>query len=602
MQIAIGNPIGYQSNAGKAAGVFDYLLNDTFATDRATGAVNGTPAEPGPGKRTATDGNSKLSLSGGAAVIATGGVGAGDPGLYYGPVTRAVGLIVTAQVTPSANNAQAGWETNTSGSIGHGWRFAGSNTLQAFVNGSPLTVGVWAANAQNMAIAARASGCYYFLKPNGGNWTLYWISTAGSQTPLLPAVIAESSAGVISCDYIRVYAKRWLPAPLASDGFSIWGTTDGQGHAEGVAGGVGAGGLGELWTANVGTWGASGGAAAASALSGSLGIATVDTGVASVIVTAKVTRSGGNAGIILRYADASNYVYAIHDGTNAKLIKRVAGSETTLVNTAATYAAGAELRVVCDGTSFRLFYNGAAIGSAQTINDAGLASGTKQGFYTSNTGNTFDDFTVYARGAGGEYAVLDGPPVLTNDYLFVVGDSKSTDEWNTAPTWITKLATELGARTGKAYQESTPRFAISGYTMAAMKAYVDANLASVQGTPSKIVINVGVNDISSGVTPNETTWKANLTSIIDSLRTKWASADIYIAKPWRQGLDSEATIIAGYIDAVIATYGAHVFVGHNESVWVKGSDNGAAMLQDSVHYSTLAQTIAAAQWLAAMGY
>lgn len=583
-----------------------YLISDTFTTNRSAGAVNGTRAEPGPGKRTVTDGNSKLSLSGGAAVIATGGVGAGDPGLYYGEMGRSVGLVFVAAITPTAATFQIGWETNLVASIAHGWRLGGSSVLMAFVNGSPLTVGTWASNAQSVAVAARSLGMAYFHKPNGGNWLLMWISASGSQSPLRPAFVAESTAAVVTADHIRVPAVRWLPAPLASDGFAIWGTTDGLGHAEGVAGGVGAGGLGELWTANVGTWGASGGAAAASALSGSLGIATVDTGVASAIVTAKITRSGGNAGIVLRYADASNYVYAIHNGTNAQLVKRVAGSETTLINTAATYAAGAELRVVCDGTSFRLFYNGAAIGSAQTISDAGLASGTKQGLYTSNTGNTFDDFTVYARGAGGEYAILDNAaPSLANDYLFVVGDSKSTDTWNTAPTWITKLLAELGARTGKSFREIQPRFAVTGYTVAAMKAYVDANLASVPASPapSRICINLGANDVAGPSTPAEVAWKANLTAIIDALRAKWASADVYVAKPWRQATDTESAAVAGYIDAVIATYGSRVFVGHNESLWAKGSDAGATMMPDGVHYNTTtAQTIAAAQWLAAMGY
>jgi hypothetical protein len=38
---------------------------------------------------------------------------------------------------------------------------------------------------------------------------------------------------------------------------------------------------------------------------------------------------------------------------------------------------------------------------------SGLASGTKQGLYTNDTGNTFDDFIVYARCTGGEYSALD---------------------------------------------------------------------------------------------------------------------------------------------------------------------------------------------------
>lgn len=579
-----------------------YLINDTFTTARSAGAVNGTRAEPGPGVRTATDGNSKLSISGGAAVFATGGVGAGDPGLYYGGFTRVAGLIVLMALTPSAANFQVGWETNRIASIGHGWRFAGSNTLQAFVNGSPLTVGAWAANAQDIAIAARVSGCFFFLKPNGGNWTLYWISTSGSQATLLPSAVAEISAGAASPDRVLVPAALWLPAPLASDGFSVWGTTDGQGHAEGVAGGVGAGGLGRLWTANVGSWSVSGGAAVAS-LTGGRAIATVDCGKADVIVTAKLTGGANSAAVLARYTSESDYVELRHTGANVQLVKVVATANTTLINTAISFVAGAEIRLICDGQKFRAFYNDAAVGSEQTIADASLASGTKVGLRSANASNTFDDFRVYARGAGGEYALLDNAPSLTSDYLFVVGDSKSTDEWNGSSNWIVKLLAELGARTGKSWREIQPRYGLSGYAVSGMKLYIDSNLANVVGTPSKVCVNIGTNDIAANTTPDATTWKANLTSIIDSLRAKWPSADIYVAKPWRQGSDSAATAVAGYVDAVVATYGSHVFVGHNESVWVKGGDNGAAMLLDTVHYNTTtAQTIAAAQWLAAMGY
>jgi hypothetical protein len=85
----------------------------------------------------------------------------------------------------------------------------------------------------------------------------------------------------------------------------------------------------------------------------------------------------------------------------------VAGTTTTLVDTAATYSAGADMRVICDATKFRLYYNNALVGTEQAIADAGLQSGTKQGLYTSDTGNTFDDLRVFARGTGGEYAALD---------------------------------------------------------------------------------------------------------------------------------------------------------------------------------------------------
>jgi len=38
-----------------------YLLRDEFHTDRAAGSVNGTPAEPGPGTRTAVEVDGQLT-------------------------------------------------------------------------------------------------------------------------------------------------------------------------------------------------------------------------------------------------------------------------------------------------------------------------------------------------------------------------------------------------------------------------------------------------------------------------------------------------------------------------------------------------------------
>ena len=128
---------------------------------------------------------------------------------------------------------------------------------------------------------------------------------------------------------------------------------------------------------------------------------------ADIIASVKVTRAGGDAGLILRYTDSNNHITCHHNGTNVVLLKKAAGVATTVQSTAATYVAGAELRVVADGTAFRVYYNNALVGSAQTISDAEIQSATNVGLYTTNTGNSFDDFTVYARGSGGQHAALD---------------------------------------------------------------------------------------------------------------------------------------------------------------------------------------------------
>lgn len=387
-----------------------YLINDTFTTDRAAGATNDTPAEPGPGRRFTTDTNSKLAFSGGNASFSTGGAAAGNPGILYDVLPRSPGQLAVGLAGYTTNGLEFGWDTNQAGQLATCVRFSGT-TLQIRSEGIGATaVGTVAAlTTYSMIVVQRASGEYFFIK--GGaftNWThIYPYDGASSASDTQPGFASIGTTTVAGATDIRVPAEKWLPTPLASDGFSSWGTSDGLGHAEGIAGGLGAGGSGLSWTQHVGTWQAVAGAAKAASLTSSVAIATVDTGEADVIATLRFTRSSGTGSVLVRYVDNTNFVRASHDGTSAYLIKNVAGVQTTMIGTAATYVAGAPIRVICEGTKFRLYYNDAQVGSEATIADAVLQSGTKQGIRATSTSDTFDDFNVYARGSGGEYSVLD---------------------------------------------------------------------------------------------------------------------------------------------------------------------------------------------------
>lgn len=407
MNIAIGNSIGYSNNANKVAGLFQYLINDTFTTDRVAGAINGTAAEPGPGLRTVVDTENKLSLTGESASFTPRTTPAnGDPGLWYGAFSRNAGNLVLATVVPTQTNKafDIGLDNNQSGTpFGVSFLFRGTGVITERISGNArAALYTYSAISYNVAIAVRSTGAYMFLYLSG-NWILLWPCDSGNTNPYYVAWTNFDATATLPM--IKFPTGKWLPTPLASDGFSTWGTTDGLGHTEGSEGGLGVGGSSLTWTQNVGTWVASSGTANASALSGGLAIATVDTGKTDVIATVAFTRNGGNGGIVVRFADTNNFVRGQHTGTNAQLVQRIAGVETTLIDAASTYVAGAELRVICEGTAFRLYYNNSLIGSQQTI--VGL-SGTKQGLRTTDITNTFDNFTVYARGSGGEYATLDG--------------------------------------------------------------------------------------------------------------------------------------------------------------------------------------------------
>ena len=68
-----------------------------------------------------------------------------------------------------------------------------------------------------------------------------------------------------------------------------------------------------------------------------------------------------------------------------------------------TYVAGATLRVIKDATKYRVYYNNALVGSEQTISDAGIIDNTIHGLFSTYSGNSFDNFTLWARGTGAEY-------------------------------------------------------------------------------------------------------------------------------------------------------------------------------------------------------
>lgn len=385
-----------------------YLINDTYTTNRAAGAVTGTVAEPGPGERTVTDTGSRLTIASGSLVAASGGSN-GDPRLRYLGIGRRTGQIVTGIATAVGAGAAArcvlGAAVSLNGSFTYQLGFGGSGAIRIALPGlTLLTVGSFSVDtAYSFAMVVRSSGIYFFYK-TGGNWVFLYASSADSSTNLFWGFAALSS-GAWSADQILAPSQVWLPTPLASDGFSAWGTSDGLGHAEGATG-IGGGGNGLAWTNQVGTWTAASGVANTSALSGGIAIATLDCGKADVVISVKMTWLAGTGGVIVRYVDANNYILLRHTGTNLQLVKVIASVATTVLDSAATYSAGARIILTAEATKFRCFYNELAVSTEQTISDAAVQSATLVGLRSSDTTNTFDDFVVYARGTGGEYSVL----------------------------------------------------------------------------------------------------------------------------------------------------------------------------------------------------
>jgi hypothetical protein len=381
-----------------------YLLRDDFVTDRAAGAVNSTAAEPGPGTRAAVDANSKLTIASGLLTFATGGSAAGNPGLWYAQLSaRTAGRFCVARHTHSTQGVSTGFDTNQSGTLAESFRINGT-TLGIVDNSNNVTVETASADIPyQVCVVLRTTGAMFLVKGGAfANWTLLFVSVAGTAQPY-PGMGAIGTSTVATVDYYRIPSLLWMPSPLISDGFGgQWGTSDGLAQEE--TSGPGAGVAGATWTTRTGTWIAASGTAFASELGGGdIAVATTDAGTADVLVGVDLERDTGVIGGVARYTDLNNYLRFYHDGTNAICQQVLAGSATSPISAVATYSAGAKMWLRIIGTSARLFYNGALVGSA-TVNAA--LTGTKVGVYATDTGSILDNFVVYAAGTSGEYGFL----------------------------------------------------------------------------------------------------------------------------------------------------------------------------------------------------
>jgi hypothetical protein len=153
-------------------------------------------------------------------------------------------------------------------------------------------------------------------------------------------------------------------------------------------------GMTNTWVQSIGTGHSSGAAAlwmtTNNAFNGYIDDASVKPFVLASMMTSVGTLDGRNgtytchptvtvntqAGMVIAYKDASNFVLAVlhHaglSGITCKLMKYIAGVWATDVKSGTvTYSAGAELKVVVNGTTYQLFYNGTQVSTDATISDS----------------------------------------------------------------------------------------------------------------------------------------------------------------------------------------------------------------------------------------
>jgi len=372
-----------------------YTLRDEFSDELAAGSVHGTPNTPDANTtRTVVDTGNRLSLTGGYCVV-TAGSTYGDPGIWLDLIiARAVGKIITAKIqADNTGNLMFGLDPGRSSTINGNSLWLTANTLHTFNAGTDVKIAPLTTTGADydLTIVLRAAGSIFFARGvEYPSQTLLYVSALGNTGNQYLGFIGGTGAG--KCFYLRHPEDLWFPTPLASDGFGgAFGNTDGLGHAEGIAGGLGAGGSGIAWTQDVGTWSTAAGVCSAE-LDGGLALATLTAGVdAQIQFTPTVV--GGAAGALMRYVDADNHIRVIHDGTNAQLIKRVGGTDTNILT--AAVAVGA-MQAFADGENVGLWCGNTNVGF-QTVADPVLQASSLCGLYTTHASNTLDNFVAWSR-------------------------------------------------------------------------------------------------------------------------------------------------------------------------------------------------------------
>ena len=122
-------------------------------------------------------------------------------------------------------------------------------------------------------------------------------------------------------------------------------------------------------------------------------------GSANCDLSAAITRTAGTqAGLVARLDSATspaNFIIAYLDGAgNVKVDKCVAGTYTNVISGAITYGSTKILRLVCNGNSVSAYYDGAQVGSTVTVSDAGIASNTRHGLFSTYASNAFAGYVA----------------------------------------------------------------------------------------------------------------------------------------------------------------------------------------------------------------
>lgn len=176
-------------------------------------------------------------------------------------------------------------------------------------------------------------------------------------------------------------ARSGVP-PLILDTFSRADNASSLGSAE----------TGQAWTARVGTWGVSGGKAYQPGGT-SEALASLNSGASDYTATVDVTWQNAE-GLLLRYVDTNNYLFADIHSTGARLVRKLTGSTSVLATGAFTPVAGTTyvLRARVVGSQVTVWVDGV---ERISTTDSNFLTSTRQGLraHTATTAR-LDNFRV----------------------------------------------------------------------------------------------------------------------------------------------------------------------------------------------------------------
>jgi lysophospholipase L1-like esterase len=188
-------------------------------------------------------------------------------------------------------------------------------------------------------------------------------------------------------------------------------------------------------------------------------------------------------------------------------------------------------------------------------------------------------------------------------WLLLIGDSKTAvnsthPEFGSEQGWQAPLAASFEPpRTWANYGSGSQTVATYAANLRA-GAYTDVR---PEVAPDAVLLNLGVNDsLIPASFPTQAVWQAAYLSIIDWVRVWYPTAPCYVMRWWsRNATVGHDNTEASWIDTLI-TLRPLCFLGPDERVFLKGSDNGATNTYDGTHMGTAGHLAVAAAWKAVL--